>query len=75
MSKIKERIFGAVSIMSDEDAQKVWELILSTFALNNIEADQPDPEEQAALEAYQKGDPDYQPAITQAELLKTLNLK
>ena len=72
MSKIKERIFGAVSIMSDEDAQKVWELILSTFALNNIEADQPDPEEQAALEAYQNGDPDYQPPSHRQNFLKRL---
>ena len=25
MSSIKERIFGAVTVMSEEDAQKVWE--------------------------------------------------
>lgn len=24
MSNVKERIFGAVTIMSDEDAEKVW---------------------------------------------------
>lgn len=27
MSNVKERIFGAVTIMSDEDAEKVWNLI------------------------------------------------
>lgn len=75
MSNIKERIFGAVSIMSEEDAQKVWNLILSTFALNNIEQEYPDTEEQTALEAYQNGDPDYQPTISQEALLKQLNLK
>ena len=37
MSNIKERIFGAVTVMSEADAQKVWELILSTFALNNAD--------------------------------------
>ena len=37
MSNIKERIFGAVTVMSEEDAQKVWELILSTFSLDSIE--------------------------------------
>ena len=26
MSNVKERIFGAVTIMSDEDAEKVWNL-------------------------------------------------
>ena len=28
MSNVKERIFGAVTIMSDEDAEKVWKLLL-----------------------------------------------
>ena len=51
MSSIKERIFGAVTVMSEEDAQKVWDLILSTFAL------------------------DYQPSVSQEDLLKELNLK
>ena len=45
MSNIKERIFGAVTVMSEADAQKVWELILSTFALNNVEQIVPDPDE------------------------------
>ena len=44
MSNIKERIFGAVTVMSEEDAQKVWDLILSTFALDNIEQIVPDPD-------------------------------
>ena len=61
MSSIKERIFGAVTVMSEEDAQKVWDLILSTFALDNIEQVVPDP--------------DYQPSVSQEDLLKELNLK
>ena len=75
MSNIKERIFGAVSIMTDEDAQKVWDLILSTFALNNVAQDTPTPDEQAAFAAYKNGDPDYQPSISQEELMKELNIK
>ena len=58
MSNIKERIFGAVTVMSEADAQKVWELILSTFALNNVEQIVPDPDEQAAMDAYKNGNPD-----------------
>lgn len=27
MSNVKERIFGAVTIMSEKDAEKIWELI------------------------------------------------
>ena len=75
MSNIKERIFGAVTVMSEEDAQKVWDLILSTFALDNIEQVVPEPDEQAAMDAYKNGNPDYQPSVSQEDLLKELNLK
>ena len=44
MSNVKERIFGAVTIMSDEDAEKVWNLIQATFLLNNVEEVTPDPD-------------------------------
>ena len=75
MSSIKERIFGAVTVMSEEDAQKVWDLILSTFALNNVEQIVPDPDEQAAMDAYKNGNPDYQPSVSQEDLIRELNLK
>ena len=75
MSNIKEGIFGAVTVMSEEDAQKVWELILSTFSLDSIEQVLPEPEEQAAINAYQNGDPDYQPSVSQEDLIRELNLK
>lgn len=75
MSNIKERIFGAVTVMSEEDAQKVRELILSTFSLDSIEQVLPEPEEQAAINAYQNGDPDYQPSVSQEDLIRELNLK
>ena len=75
MSNIKERIFGAVTVMSEEDAQKVWDLILSTFALDNIEQVVPEPDDQAIMNAYPNGVPDYQPSVSQEDLLKELNLK
>ena len=76
MSNIKERIFGAVTVMSEADAQRgLRELILSTFALNNVEQIVPDPDEQAAMDAYKNGNPDYQPSVSQEDLLKELNLK
>ncbi len=31
MSNVKERIVGAVTIMSNEDAEKVWDMIQATF--------------------------------------------
>lgn len=75
MSDIKERIFGAVTVMSDKDAQKVWDLILATFALDNVDEIIPDPDEQVAINAYRNGDPDYQPSVSQEDLLRELNLK
>lgn len=74
MSNIKERIFDAVTIMSDEDAEKVWNLIQAMFLLNNVEEVAPEPEEIEALNAYHCGDPDYQPAMSQEEVLKELVL-
>jgi hypothetical protein len=35
----------------------------------------PDPDEQAIMNAYKNGDPDYQPSVSQEDLLKELNLK
>ena len=44
---------------------------------NNIYVpqDTPTPDEHAAFAAYKNGDPDYQPSISQEELLKELNIK
>ena len=43
--------------------------------LNNVEQIAPDPDEQAAMDAYKNGNPDYQPSVSQENLLKELNLK
>ena len=74
MSNVKERIIGAVTIMNEKDAQKVWELIQGTFILNNAEEVEPNPEELESIKAYQAGDPEYQPAISQADLIKELGI-
>ena len=72
MSNVKERIFGAVTIMSEEDAVKVWNLIQGAVALSNAEEVAPYPDELAAIAAYKAGDPDYQPSISQEDLMKEL---
>lgn len=73
MSDIKERILGAISIMSDKEAAKIWDLILATFALENAEEVQPDESEHSAFRAFLEGEPEYQPSISQEDLLKELN--
>lgn len=74
MSDVKERILGAVTVMSEEDAKKVWNLIQATFFLANAEEVEPDQEEAEALNAYHSGYPDYQPGISQEKLMKELGL-
>ena len=32
MSNVKERILGAVTVMSEEDASYIWNIIETTFA-------------------------------------------
>lgn len=74
MSSVKERILGAVTIMNEDDAQKVWELIQATFALANAEEVEPEADELEALAAYASGDPEYTTCISQEELIKELGL-
>ncbi|WP_455721464.1 hypothetical protein [Agathobacter sp.] len=74
MSNIKERILGAVTIMSEADAEKVWNLIQSTFALANVEEVEPDNDEISDIEAYKAGNADYQPYMTNEDLKKKLGL-
>ena len=74
MSNVKERIIGAVSIMTEADAEKLWKLILGTFALANATEDIPTEEEIHILNEYRTGNPDFQPFISQEYLLKELDL-
>lgn len=75
MSRVKERIFGAVTIMSEKDAEKIWELIQATFVLGNAEEVPVEPEEIETLNAYQNGNPEYQPRYTHEEMLRELGLE
>ena len=74
MSEVKERIIGAVTIMNEDDAAKIWQLIQSAFALANAPLAEPDEDEIEILNAYHNGNPEYQPAITHEELMNQLGL-
>ncbi len=74
MSNVKERIIGAVTIMSEEEAEKVWNLIQASFILSDVEEIEPDPEELGALRRYEAGEPDYQPSISAENLKRELGL-
>lgn len=74
MSNVKERIIGAVTIMSEEEAEKVWNLIQASFILSDVEEIEPDPEELEALRRHEAGEPDYQPSISAENLKRELGL-
>lgn len=74
MLNVKERILGAVTVMSNEDAEKLWDIIQATFALSNAESVPPEQDELIALNAYRNNDPEYRPSISQEDLMKELGL-
>lgn len=76
MSNIKERIIGAITVMSEENAEKIWALIETNFSngkWENIEEVVPD-EIDLRMIADSKNDPECQIFISQEETYKELGL-
>lgn len=76
MNAIKERILGAVTVMDDSDAEKVWNFVvknLSPHSWDNIEEISPDEWDLQMLDDIDKN-PDCHEFVSQDELLKELNL-
>ena len=71
MSAIKERILGAITIMSEEDALRIWEVIKFQHGYS---IDAPTDDEIAIINAYKNGDENYAPHITHEQLKKELGL-
>ena len=42
MSNIKERLLGAITVMDEATAQKVWNFVLEQVEWNSIEETEPD---------------------------------
>lgn len=76
MSNVKERIIGAITVMSEDNAQKIWTLIETNFSQNtwaNIEEVEPD-EMDLQMIAEAKADPDCKIFISKEEAYKELGL-
>lgn len=76
MTAVKERILGAVSVMSDSDAETVWELILHNFPKHSwdvIETVVPDDLDLKMLADIQK-DPDCREFVSAEDAMKELGL-
>lgn len=47
MNKIKERLFGAITVMSDEEAMRLWNFVESLHLKNGWDAvDEAEPDEE-----------------------------
>lgn len=76
MSAVKERIFGAVTVMSEVDAEKVWEMILNNIpsrSWEDVEEVTPDEWDKKMLSDV-KENPDCNEFISEEDLMKELNL-
>lgn len=74
MTAIKERIIGAVTVMTDKDAEKIWNIIQATFALENAETVEPTEDELSALKAYQEGDSEFTATLSSDDIMRELGL-
>ena len=77
MTAIKERILGAVSVMSDTDAEAVCKLIITNFpkrsSWDDIDTVVPDEWDLKMLENAKK-DPDCKEFVSSEEAMKELGL-
>ena len=77
MTAVKERIIGAVSIMSDKDANIFWHIIQKHFKLPDTFADiekvEPDETDLIMLKEIENN-LDCHEFISQEELMKELNM-
>lgn len=74
MSNIKERILGAVTIMSDNDANTLWKIIIENFSnWENVEEVMPDETDIKMLNEISLN-PDCASFVSQEDVLKELGL-
>lgn len=76
MSNVKERIIGAVTIMNEQDAIKVWNIITTTFRekeWDSIPEELPDDVDLTMLEEI-KGNPDCHEFVSSDEAMKLLGI-
>ncbi len=76
MSHVKERILGAVTVMSEDDAQILWNTIINHFSnkhWDSIESVEPDDLDLQMLKEIEEN-PDCSEFISSEELKNSLGL-
>ena len=75
MSGVKERILGAVTVMNENDAQILWNMITQTFSESweNIEEIKPDDWDLQMLDEI-KENPECREFMSEEDAMKELGL-
>ena len=75
MSAVKERILGAVTVMNENDAQILWNMITQTFSESweNIEEIKPDDWDLQMLDEI-KENPECREFMSEEDAMKKLGL-
>ncbi len=75
MSAVKERILGAVTVMNENDAQALWNIIIKNFGANwaNVETVEPDDWDLQMLHEIQ-ADPECHEFMSESDAMKELGL-
>jgi len=74
MSEVKSKIVGAVTVMSEKDADILWRIIIEKFSgWSEIEEIEPDETDRAMLDEINK-DAECSTYVSSTELLKELGL-
>ncbi len=75
MSAVKERILGAVTVMNENDAQILWNMITQTFSESweNIEEIKPDDWDLQMLDEI-KENPECREFMSEEDAMKELGL-
>lgn len=73
MSSIKERLFGAITVMDETNAKQLWDFVLELYRddWNSIEESDPDPIDLQMIAEAEK-DPNCQVMATEDEVKRVL---
>ncbi len=78
MSAVKERLIGAITIMTENEALLLWEDLKNSYTqrnnLSEVEETEPTEEEIKILDAFENDDPDYAPDTSIEDLKNELGL-
>ena len=75
MSNVKERILGAVTVMSEHDANTLWKIIIDNFSSwEDIPEVEPDEVDAEMLKETER-DPDCQSFVPSDEAMREIGLQ